>query len=69
MNHFSLTVNARRSTTRAGDHTDDLAYLEQLAGTVANDLAELAFKGTVSLILLDDNTHILRTTVPIEKLV
>lgn len=73
---FALTVNARRSTTRQGDHSDDVAYLEQLAGTVANDLAELAFKGTVSLILLttegaEGTAHVgdIKTTVPIEKLV
>lgn len=67
VNHFSLTVNARRHTTREGDHKDDVAYIDQLAGTVADRLFELGFLGQVNLILLNDEKNLLSTTIPIVR--
>lgn len=52
MQRIVVQTDCSRSTTRAGDHPDDLVYMRQIAEQVAERLGQFKFHGSVRLRLV-----------------
>lgn len=56
MPHIVIKISSTKTTTREGDHPDDIAYLEQIKGHFVMKLVEYGFNNSeVDAYFVGDN--------------